>query len=229
MPAINPPRKIAYRRADGLVRPSMTSHYQCQFDSPPPRCANFIDRSFTRDNLQPYRDLTIPCRDATLPGSSLSTLELNDDFTGVTQKHAHRRLYDDRADFTFYVDHKYRQIRYFEAWIRFICGEQISDANLTMYGGNSVPYRVEYPDQYKTTFHIVKFERDYIVGEYRDTMLNTSPRSRSRGSGYISYTFFNAFPISINSMPLSYDSSQLLQCTVSLSYDRYIASSFNNP
>jgi hypothetical protein len=40
----------------------------------------------------------------------------------------------------------------------------------------------------------------------------------------MTYTFVNAFPIQIDSMPLSYDSSQLLKCTVSFGFDRYVLS-----
>ena len=37
----------------------------------------------------------------------------------------------------------------------------------------------------------------------------------------LTYNFIKAFPIAINSMPVSYDSSQLLKCTVSMTYIRY--------
>ena len=38
----------------------------------------------------------------------------------------------------------------------------------------------------------------------------------------LEYEFINSYPISVTSMPVSYDSSSLLKCTVSLSYIRYI-------
>ena len=38
----------------------------------------------------------------------------------------------------------------------------------------------------------------------------------------IEYEFLDAFPVAINSMPISYDTSQLLKCTVSMAYTRYI-------
>ena len=38
----------------------------------------------------------------------------------------------------------------------------------------------------------------------------------------LEYEFINAFPISITSMPVSYEASSLLKCSVSLSYIRYI-------
>ena len=35
------------------------------------------------------------------------------------------------------------------------------------------------------------------------------------------YNFVNSYPLSITSMPVSYDTSSLLKCTVSFSYIRY--------
>ena len=37
----------------------------------------------------------------------------------------------------------------------------------------------------------------------------------------------DAFPLAINSMPVSYDGSSLLKCSVSMSYIRYIVQEFN--
>ena len=37
----------------------------------------------------------------------------------------------------------------------------------------------------------------------------------------LAYGFVNTFPLAINSMPVSYDASDLLKCTVSMTYSRY--------
>ena len=52
------------------------------------------------------------------------THELNNDFTGVTERHAYRRAYDQTASFTFMVDHDYTIIKFFENWMSYIVGEQ---------------------------------------------------------------------------------------------------------
>ena len=39
----------------------------------------------------------------------------------------------------------------------------------------------------------------------------------------LTYTFIDAFPRAISSMPVSYEASDLLKCTVSFSYTRYSA------
>ena len=52
-----------------------------------------------------------------------STNELVNDYTGITERHAYRRQYDTTSSFTFYVDHDYKIINFFEKWIGYIVGE----------------------------------------------------------------------------------------------------------
>jgi len=198
-------RDVAFIKAK-LLQPALTSHYEV-YILPPPEAKSFIDKSIFPGDMQDL--LSVSCSEASLPGSSLTTHELNNDFTGVTQRHAYRRLYDDRADFTFYVNSGqssgigYDQIRYFEAWMRYITGEQVSGAE-----GTNNFYRVKYPKQYKSpSISITKFERNLGTKE---------------SAGQVTYKFINAFPISVGSMPVSYDSSQLLKVNVSFTYDRYV-------
>lgn len=192
-----------------LLRPALTSHFICEFT--PPRTKFITDRVSTApDKL--YDRLALACSDASLPGSSLTTNEINDDFTGVTERHAYRRLYDDRADFTFYVDaDEYYVIRFFESWIGYAVNEQ--------YRSNrEYTYRANWPNNYCVdTLTITKFERDYELGE--TGVLNVIPSKFNVRA--LQYNFVKAFPISINSMPVSYEQSQLLKCTVSFTYSRY--------
>lgn len=77
-------------------------------------------------------------------------------------------------------------------------------------------YRVNFPHDYMTdNLFITKFERDY-----GDPAIDR----RNQINRPLTYQFINAYPISINSMPVSYESSQLLKCTVSFTYSRYILS-----
>lgn len=210
MAAIKPSIKKISDIKSRLMQPALTSHFITTITFPEKVKERLQDNRLTVVNGFDIGDtLAISCSEASLPGSSLATHELNNDFTGITQKHAYRRLYDDRADFTFYVDQNYAQIRVFEAWIRYISGEQNAFGE-----GNNVSYRVNYPKNYKSAaIYITKFERDYGV-----------PKSKNLS---MTYAFINAFPISINSMPVSYDASSLLKCTVSFAYDRYIANNVN--
>lgn len=191
-----------------LLKPALTSHYQCFFNPPElvRRWSEFKDGAGAGATYE-YDLISLSCSEASLPGSSLNTIEINDDYTGVTERHAYRRVYDDRADFTFYVDGDYKIIKFFENWISYIVDEQFATRNRGTRPGIQAPnyyYRVNFPDTYRSeAIYIKKFERDY-------------------SGSMLQYRFLNAFPTSISSMPVSYESSSLLKCTVSFTYSRYV-------
>ena len=69
-------------------------------------------------------------------------------------------------------------------------------------------YRMKFPKQYRGSLEITKFEKNLNFGGVGRTNIMT-------------YKFVNVFPLAINSMPVSYDTSRLLKCTVAMSYSRY--------
>lgn len=193
-----------------ILQPSLTSHYEVYIQASPEVDA-VLSQTASGPNLRVTGDkrddrLTVPCTEASLPGSRVATHELKDDYTGVTQKHAYRRLYDDSANFTFYVDaEEYYVIRYFEGWLSWIHQENFSGPDRHVFRQN-FNQRMAFPKSYYATeLTITKFERDY----------NTQ-------SGKLVYQFRDAFPIGISAMPMSYDSSQLMKCTVEFQFSRYI-------
>jgi hypothetical protein len=188
-----------------LLQPSLTSHFICNFSLPNGGAGFFRDRGIDTSPTKMSDRLSLACSEASLPGSSLATIDIDNDYHGVSEKHAYRRLYDDKADFTFYVSSEdYYVIRFFEAWIGYTVNEQYGDRNTI--NSSTYNYRVNYPnDYYARSLSITKFERDW----------------GKSGSTQLKYNFVNAFPISINSMPVSYDTSSLLKCIVSYSYQRY--------
>jgi len=183
-----------------LLRPATTSHFEV--DIPLEHASRFGYRlGANQEKLQ------LMCDSAILPGSNLATMEINNDRTGVTEKHVHRRVFDDRIDLSFYVDAgNYIPIRFFESWIEFSTnGRGITPGNqVTQLQQPNYFYRMQYPDHYIAGqgLKVRKFEKDY------DSVLE--------------YEFIRSFPLSISSMPVSYDTSSLLKCTVSFSYIRYI-------
>jgi hypothetical protein len=197
-------RNVADLKAN-ILRPSLTSTYECHFN-PPPAVRSWMNgrRGFDLGSGYNYtvdEKVTLSCREAALPGSSLATHTLDNDHTGVTERHAYRRQYDTTSSFSFYVDEQYDIINFFENWISFIVNEDGSrDADRDNYN-----YRVNFPNEYKSEIFIRKFERDY------------------KGKD-LQYKFVNAYPISINQMPVNYDASQILLCTVNFNFSRYIIS-----
>lgn len=202
------PRSINEIKSN-LLNPATTSHFEVKVPLPNEQ-KGFKDflkfNQLDLSNIVNQDRLNLLCSDAVLPGSSLATLELDNDHTGVTERHAHRRVFDDRIDLSFYVDSEnYSPIKFFELWMKYISGEQITSNNQRGVGvpNKNYFYRMQYPDTYTSDqgFEVAKFEKNY-----QKTLI---------------YKFVRAFPISVTSMPVSYDSSSLLKCTVSLTYIRY--------
>ena len=177
-----------------LLRPATTSHFEV--DIPIINALSRWRGVGKQDKIQ------MMCSETSLPGSNLATFEINNDRTGVTEKHVHRRIFDDRIDLTFYVDGGlYSPIRFFEDWMAYITNNGDSDSELM---NSSYNYRMRYPKDYmmEQGFVVRKFEKDH--------------------QNILEYEFVRAFPLAINSMPVSYDTSSLLKCTVSMSYVRYV-------
>ena len=162
-----------------------------------------------------YDDLSILCTNATLPGSSFSTTENSQDFYGVNQKFAYRRDFDDLS-LDFYVDAKYQVMKFYETWMDWIATPGTYETVGTDQHNTNNVYRFNYPNDYKVTIDIHKFDKDYEkVSAGGKTIKETGTRND------ILYTFINAFPLSIASVPVSYDASQLLKLSVTFAYDRY--------
>jgi hypothetical protein len=203
-------RKLSDLKAT-ILAPALTSHFECHFN-PPPAVNSWLREKQNSGSGVSYLGnesfFTLSCSEANLPGSQLATHEILNDFHGVTEKHAYRRQFDDRADFTFYVDREYNVIHLFENWISFIANERRTsslDIGPSIDDPNA-SYRFSFPKEYQTEIFIKKFEKDY-------------KKSRRKT---LQYKFIKAFPLSISQMPVSYASSELLKCTVSFAYSRYV-------
>ena len=206
MAIIPPQRKSISQVKAQLLNPATTSHFQVS--------VSFQSREFNRFkrevglNLDQGR-LNILCSDASLPGSSFATAELTNNIPGVRERHVYRRTYDDNIQLSFYCDaDQYLPIRFFEAWMNFITNTtNRDDPEFKNADDPAHFYRVKFPSDYKKgSLEITKFEKN--LDERRKTKIMT-------------YKFVNCFPLGVNSMAVSYDTSGLLKCTVGMAYTRY--------
>ena len=215
MPVTHTPKpKTVSDVVSNLLQPSLTSHFDVLIGLPSSSLGTSL-RSF----LGPNQDkLHLMCSDAVLPGSSLATTEMNNDFTGVTERHAYRRIYDETIDLTFYVDaDNYWPIRFFEEWISAIVNEDQEEALAKDYF-----YRVKFPDEYIADqgLKVVKFEKD--IETKRRVGDGTFRSLPTQNASSLEYKFVRSFPRSITSMPVTYDASSLLKCSVQMTYTRYV-------
>ena len=211
MAIIQPQRKSLSQVKAQLLNPATTSHFQVS--------VSFLENEFRRYqqelglNLDQGR-LNILCSEASLPGSRFMTAELNNNFTGVRERHVYRRTYDDSIQLSFYCDaDQYLPIRFFEAWMNYISNTtNRNDPEFKSAEDEAHFYRVKFPKTpegggyQQGSLELTKFEK------------NLDSRRKTRT---LTYKFVNCFPLAINSMPVSYDGSQLLKCTVAMAYSRY--------
>ena len=188
-----------------LLQPALTSVFEVQIGLPRSSLGTRL-RSILGGDKQTQMNLM--CSEAVLPGSQLATTEQNNDFTGTTERHAYRRIYDETIDLTFYVDAgNYLPIMFFETWMNGIVNEDQDDAISGNYN-----YRIKYPDDYVATgLKIVKFEK---TGQ--------TSANRHYGGSQLEYEFVRSYPRSITSIPVMYDASQLLKVSVQMTYVRYV-------
>ena len=202
MAIIQPQRKSISQVKAQLLNPATTSHFQVSVSFQNSRFNKF--KSELGLNLDQGR-LNILCSDAALPGSRFLTSEINNNLPGVRERHVYRRSYDDQINLTFYCDADHHlPIRFFEAWMNFIAGTSTSEN----VASQKYSYRVKFPSEYQngSSLEITKFEK------------NLDSRRKTK---ILTYKFVNCFPLAINTMPVSYDTSNLLKCTVGMAYTRY--------
>lgn len=222
-PQLIPSRTIGTLIKETFLRPALTSTFEVHITPPTgAKPADFFKKNGVLIDSTNLRSLILWCSDATLPGSTFATHESNDDFHGTTERFAYRRLYDDRIDLTYYVDAtNHYSIRFFEIWMKYIANESIAESDDGRVGSEDTRYfyRFRYPDgeggyRNGSSLFISKFERDYDI--------RTPSRRIGLAPKKLVYSFIKPYPISIQSIPVSYDTSQLLKCTVSMSYIRYV-------
>lgn len=176
---------------------ALTSHYEVRFGGLSGDLRNYLSRRGV-DSLFINETVGLLCSSASIPGSTFATADVSGNFTGVTEKFAHTRVFT-QIDFEFYVDNQYKTMKFLEHWMEFISsGSNLNPSESEYF------FRMKYPNTYKCDYtKIFKFDRDY--------------------RNEIEYNFFGMFPISLNSSYVSYEGSQILKATASFNYDRYVA------
>ena len=208
MAGVRPTKLTVSKIKSRLLNVAQSSLYRLTLQVP-----QAVSGRLSLSNLD-YDNLNLLCCEATLPGSSLTTHEVNNDYHGTTEKMAYRRLYDETIGLTFYVDREYKIIELLEGWMDYITGID----NKEEYKGEYISYRMAYPNSYKNNIYLTKFERDHFMRDH-STSGSTSTRTARTT---LDYTFVQAFPIALTAIPVSYDESSILKCNVSFNFIRYV-------
>ena len=212
MPGPSPKKLSIDKIKNNILNLAQTSVYQVKLQ-PPGDSSSGLQRFLSNRGINYSRDgefIELSCSDTNLPGSSLATHDVTNDYPGVTEKFAYRRIYDETIDFTFYVDSEYKVVEFLDGWMNYATG-QGTTFSTDEYVNRTRFYRMNYPNLYKTdNLYVTKFEKN------KDITFS------------MTYQFIGAFPVNIVSMPVSYEASNILKCTASFSYIRYIRTRSKN-
>ena len=190
-----------------VARPSLDTFYEVNFsfgkyqtwlsDVPGKR------RTQGTDFMQ---KMSLMCTQAELPGTSFVPSSAIGHRQGIQEEFPNLRNFPP-LNLVFYADADHVIIEVLESWMSYInpiFNSGIRDSNAFT--------RFNYPEDYKETIHITKFERDTFIRESRNA---------SYQSDLTSYEFVNVWPIDLTSMRVAYGDSNVLRCSVQFAYDRF--------
>ena len=194
-----------------VARPSLDTFYEVNFsfgkyqtwlsDAPGKR------RTQGTDFMQ---KMSLMCTQAELPGTSFVPSSAIGHRQGIQEEFPNLRNFPP-LNLVFYCDADHVILEVLESWMSYITGDTADFHSENFY------YRIKFPNNYKGGLEITKFEKNL---HSQDPI-----RGRTRP---LTYTFINVFPKSIASIPVTYDASDLLKCTVTFNYSRYSAKPANN-
>ena len=95
---VTPTHKTVDDLKSTILSPSLVPYFEVQFPVPP-----FL-QGLRGGDSDPNKHLTLLCTEAVLPGNNLITFNVDNDYTGVTEKMPHRKVYDQNLQLTFYVN-----------------------------------------------------------------------------------------------------------------------------
>ena len=147
--------------------------------------------------------MSLLCAEAEIPGTSFQTSLAVGHHQGIQEEFPNLRTFPP-LNLTFYVDLDHVILEVLESWMTYINPISARDKRVSNAYG-----RFNYPEDYKETIHVSKFERD---------LNTTNPTTR-----LTSYEFIKAWPTNLTSMRVAYGESNVLRCSIQLAYDRFFA------
>ena len=229
---------------DTISRPSLDTYYQVDFSFGKESTTWLKENQPGKRRTQGTnfkRKMSLLCTQAEIPGTSFIETTATGHYQGIQESFPNLRNFAP-LNLVFYVDADHVVLEVLERWMTYInpIPEQFVGSR-----DSAAFTRFNYPDDYKETIHITKFEKDTFI-----------PRSRGRGdsgtdasgldfddpnafrqglvreisyqSNMSSYEFINVWPSNLTSMRVAYGDSNVLRCTIQFAYDRFITK-FNYP
>jgi len=200
---------------DSVARPSLDVFYQVHFSFGGDWLSTLsnLGQGSARTQGKGFQEkMSLLCTQAELPGTSYVTSSAIGHRQGIQEEFPNLRNFPP-LNLVFYCDADHVILEVLESWMSYI--NPIHDSGVRE---SSAFTRFNYPEEYKETIHISKFERDTFIEESRNA---------SYQSDITMYEFVNIWPTDLTSMRVAYGDSNVLRCSIQFAYDRFFTT-FNN-
>lgn len=159
--------------------------------------------SYASANTNDETRMMVFCDEVSLPGYQLSTGSINRYSGGAPLYYPTGPIYND-IQLSFMCDAKMTPLHLLNKWMAYIFDDP--DSSTDYETSSEQGRRLRYPKDYQAKIILYKTER-----------------SSNSDVGAIStrYTLFDSWPYSVDSVPLSYGSSQLVKVTANFYYRRW--------
>ena len=155
------------------------------------------------------------CDEANFPSFSAATGQMQNKYQGEgTTNYPHTRL-DSDLSLSWMCDANMAPYKFLATWMDFIFGEKPDNSskftleNLksqSLTRDRNQVYRLSYPEDYISTIRLIKVEKG-----------QNAPNGRPSAA----VIFENAYPYTIDAIPLSYGTSQLVKVSASFYYSKH--------
>ena len=161
-----------------------------------------------------FDNLMFLCDEASLPGSFAATNEIDGMFTGRLIQYPHGRLYNDFR-LSFIETNEMNAQKFFEAWFATIfpqrklnTGDSVGIDDVSSLSDRSNVIALEYYDS--------------IICPSIEVVKTYKTRSSYNGGKSCKYDIINAYPYTIESVPLAYGASTLNRLRVQFRYEKHV-------
>ena len=195
---------------DTVARPSLDTFYEVDFAFGKWQTWLTETTSVNKRRTQArgfQHKMSLLCTQAELPGTSFVESTAIGHRQGIQESFPNLRNFPP-LNLVFYVDADHVILEVLESWMSYINPIFDPDGRI-----NNNFTRFNYPDDYKETIRVTKFERDTFIEDSR----NATYKSELTG-----YEFKNIWPRNMTSMRVAYGDSNVLRCNLELVYDRFI-------
>lgn len=154
------------------------------------------------------------CDEANLPSQFASTQEFDGLYTGRLIQYGTSKLYNDFS-LSFMLTNKMNPTKFFDAWMYFMFPEHGADS------GKRISVKDYQNRRLRNNITTVNYYDDYVCDFIQVKKVYKTKDDPSGGTS-ITYKMYNAYPFTIESVPLAYGASTLAKLRVNFKYEKYI-------